>query len=441
MQEERIKYRGFTLIELLVVIAIIAILAAILFPVFSKAMEKANQSTCLSNQRQLAISILAFAQDNDEMLPTPLEWVNATGLSADPKIFNCPTSSLRGTPGQPDYGYNAKLCDTTGTTGVALARLPLGAITYPDQVAVTCDISKALASGTFQGAYALMSLSTEADKRHRGGFILSFMDGHVQYIQSLIAAVGMTFDSYGLAATASGTVNMADYTTAADAQTAMNAIGLVGNTLAPISGGTLSGGVYSAPSSIAYSGGSSANGLALLIECTGGLQITAGKCMDPAPSGNLDALHNQQNWVRLLPASNQVGFGWYSNEFLDLTGAPTTTIQTNISALYVGQLVDFPAASKYRILIKLGPATSNAVPNNAGGSYLTDGTNKLYSRDFSCIVTNLATGAQVAYTKPLALNSNTTYAFALQSPNRQTVLPNFLSEQPIPGITKIAFSL
>ena len=59
---------GFTLIELLVVIAIIAILAAILFPVFAKAREKARQTTCASNERQLGLAILQYAQDNDEVV-------------------------------------------------------------------------------------------------------------------------------------------------------------------------------------------------------------------------------------------------------------------------------------------------------------------------------------------------------------------------------------
>jgi prepilin-type N-terminal cleavage/methylation domain-containing protein/prepilin-type processing-associated H-X9-DG protein len=60
---------GFTLIELLVVIAIIAILAAILFPVFAKAREKARQISCLSNEKQLGLAILQYTQDYDERYP------------------------------------------------------------------------------------------------------------------------------------------------------------------------------------------------------------------------------------------------------------------------------------------------------------------------------------------------------------------------------------
>jgi prepilin-type N-terminal cleavage/methylation domain-containing protein/prepilin-type processing-associated H-X9-DG protein len=68
---------GFTLIELLVVIAIIAILAAIMFPVFTRARENARRAACWSNLRQLGIAIHMYAQDNDEWMPIgpdPVQW-------------------------------------------------------------------------------------------------------------------------------------------------------------------------------------------------------------------------------------------------------------------------------------------------------------------------------------------------------------------------------
>ncbi len=92
--------QGFTLIELLVVIAIIAILAAILFPVFAKAREKARQTTCLSGEKQMGLGLLQYMQDSDETMPL----LNYAGNVANtPKwmdmiypyvksiaVFNCP---------------------------------------------------------------------------------------------------------------------------------------------------------------------------------------------------------------------------------------------------------------------------------------------------------------------------------------------------------------
>jgi len=78
--------QGFTLIELLVVIAIIAILAAILFPVFAKVREKARQTSCLSNEKQLGLSVLQYVQDNDELFM-------ASGTGSD---GSNPDSSSRG---------------------------------------------------------------------------------------------------------------------------------------------------------------------------------------------------------------------------------------------------------------------------------------------------------------------------------------------------------
>ncbi len=72
--------RGFTLIELLVVIAIIAILAAILFPVFAQAREKARQTSCLSNMKQIGTASLMYAQDYDERVSR--NWYGEMGFEA-----------------------------------------------------------------------------------------------------------------------------------------------------------------------------------------------------------------------------------------------------------------------------------------------------------------------------------------------------------------------
>ena len=97
--------RGFTLIELLVVIAIIAILAAILFPVFARAREQTRATTCLSNCKQLQLACIMYLADSEGVYPVPyLEWANAVG---DPWGELYQGHAGIGNAAQQDYARNA----------------------------------------------------------------------------------------------------------------------------------------------------------------------------------------------------------------------------------------------------------------------------------------------------------------------------------------------
>jgi len=111
LQEGKVlRKRAFTLIELLVVIAIIAILAAILFPVFARARENARKAACMSNQKQIGLAAMMYVQDYDEHYPmmqftTALRWYNVLQPYAKSKqVFVCPTSGPAGST--TSYGWN-----------------------------------------------------------------------------------------------------------------------------------------------------------------------------------------------------------------------------------------------------------------------------------------------------------------------------------------------
>ena len=108
---------GFTLIELLVVIAIIAILAAILFPVFAQAREKARSASCLSNQKQIALAFSMYSQDYDETYPPAVDPVTMLWWeqSVTPYIksgnvggiLTCPSASSRAWAYSMNYALSA----------------------------------------------------------------------------------------------------------------------------------------------------------------------------------------------------------------------------------------------------------------------------------------------------------------------------------------------
>jgi prepilin-type N-terminal cleavage/methylation domain-containing protein/prepilin-type processing-associated H-X9-DG protein len=150
---------GFTLIELLVVIAIIAILAAILFPVFARAREKARQTNCLNNQKQIATALLMFAQDHEELLPAATTvWGD---LNLDKGVLICPTAGKKVTNG---YGYNNDL------NAVAL-----GDLAAPASTVLTGDST---AAGN------LITCWLDFDLRHSKAVIVSFADGHCAVTKS-----------------------------------------------------------------------------------------------------------------------------------------------------------------------------------------------------------------------------------------------------------------
>jgi prepilin-type N-terminal cleavage/methylation domain-containing protein/prepilin-type processing-associated H-X9-DG protein len=174
--------RGFTLIELLVVIAIIAILAAILFPVFAKAREKARQTSCLSNVKQILLGVMQYAQDNDETLPpgalikqsTPtVNWYQAIDpYLKNSQILICPSKSSEVL----GYGWNYQefgYYELDHGTGWATT---LGAITAPAETILLGD--NADSGGN---RYLYRRTDASLPKRHNEGGNMGFCDGHAKW--------------------------------------------------------------------------------------------------------------------------------------------------------------------------------------------------------------------------------------------------------------------
>jgi prepilin-type N-terminal cleavage/methylation domain-containing protein/prepilin-type processing-associated H-X9-DG protein len=187
------KRRGFTLIELLVVIAIIAILAAILFPVFARAREKARQTSCLSNMKQITLGALMYAQDYDDTLVGHSNGGNRATtygyvLLLDPYIKNqqlwtCPSANVAphafncGCGTAPNYiiawyGLNVN------APGVSMAKVtqPANKIWFAEMTRF-CELV-----WDIPGAGDDYGSDTVSDV-HNGGSNVAFFDGHCKWLQ------------------------------------------------------------------------------------------------------------------------------------------------------------------------------------------------------------------------------------------------------------------
>jgi len=189
-----VKKTGFTLIELLVVIAIIAILAAILFPVFARAREKGRTASCQSNLKQLGIALMMYAQDYDEVYPVSSFWpappLFPAGYywyqSLDPYIKNsqlilCPSKSEGTGLEMLGYGWNYMNFGYDGIGTFPGEHMPLADIPTPAATVVIGD-SEDLNDRVLGNSYYLYStISSYVADRHSGGGNYLYCDGHVKW--------------------------------------------------------------------------------------------------------------------------------------------------------------------------------------------------------------------------------------------------------------------
>ncbi len=200
--------RGFTLIELLVVIAIIAILAAILFPVFARARDKARQTACLNNQKQIGLALLQYSKDWDGMYPA---YNIDTGLwpealrgylrkttTETQSVFICPNTSgfepgaIGGTAksmwqwNQGNFSSIGSYCHNGWTYNCGEADFKNPSTTMFDADGIWIDAWPLKVQQPPKDAFRGVNdcgMGRIAIDRHSGGIVVTFVDGHAKWFK------------------------------------------------------------------------------------------------------------------------------------------------------------------------------------------------------------------------------------------------------------------